>query len=106
MNIPEQDFFEAHHFECRCSHISHTLRFDYVAGDHEISASVVLDPCAGFWGRVRVALRYVLGLPVSRFGHFGVWLLRPSDVLRLRHLLERVLVSADAERAMKEGPKL
>ena len=87
---------EFHLMRCHCGYMDHALGvqlWEEDEGFYEMYLAPTL--CSGsFWWRVRVALRYVFGRQCG-YGHWAEVLVRPSDAVRLREMLDKFLSTVD-----------
>lgn len=86
---------EHEYVECDCDCSEHTLRFAWDP-DPEYSiiyVSVFLRLFYGFWKRLWLALKYVVGIHTCKFGHFDETSLSHDKVEQLRDLCDRFLSS-------------
>ena len=86
-----------HFFECDCGSDEHTLRFtlDKDPEDPGIHTSIFLNDWRPWWKRLYVGIRYALGYK-CKYGHWDAWILRRSDAIRLRAMLNDFIGSVEA----------
>ena len=93
---------ESQWFDCICGDCDHSMRFSYMGSESNeeppfLAIEMNLSQMKGFFGRLWTAIKYVLWKnDKCRYGDFEECLLQPSDIPRLRHLLD--LYDADLKR--------
>lgn len=90
--------YEKVHFDCTCGNDEHTFSFVHCKEDGELYLSVFLNQYSGFFGRLKIALKYVFGYK-SKYGHWDCVVLDEKETRRLRDLCQTSLV----ERKLRAG---
>ncbi len=83
------------HFDCDCTSPDHQVIFsawenDDKAWDEEMFVHVSLNESLPWYKRVREAVRYVFGLPASRW-HYDDVVLKKEDAERMRAFLDKFI---------------
>jgi len=85
---------EVTHIECQCFSPDHTLRFMYDEEDNSLYTDVFLYQYHNIFKRIWLAIKYVFGQR-SGYGHFDCWLLNPTDAVKLKAILDKVIERAN-----------
>jgi hypothetical protein len=80
------------YFECDCQSPEHRLVFidtndEYYKNEPRVYTEVYLNNYRGFFKRILVAIKYILGYK-CRYGHFDNFELNSNDINRLQLLIE------------------
>ena len=95
--MKRKDITKSLHLDCSCGSADHTVRVmlskAVMAGCGEfdppmLSIDVQLSQSSGFFRRLYIAVRYVLGLSTCKYGHWDECLVEDDNVGRLRDLLD------------------
>ena len=98
-------------FVCQCHSNECTLRFQYNEWsgygrvDRDIVVTTYLDHRQSLWKRLKIAWRYVRGLPPTTF-HFGDTIISDEDVRRLHDLTGLVLSRAQVVEVVEAQPSM
>ena len=94
-----------HWFECQCGSSEHTLTFIIDKKDPELYCTLFLSRYLGFFNRLWVAFKYVVGMKAKN-GHWDYWMLQRKDAENLRNLVDEYIVSYDKmEKALANESK-
>lgn len=85
-----KDISRTEFFQCACYSPEHTVCFSLsdIPEEHNVEfySEVQLSQYRGFFGRIWLAIKYVLGYK-SAYGHWDCWLLRDEDAPQLRDMI-------------------
>lgn len=80
------------HLTCSCTSDEHTVRLTYFEDQEyypDLYMHYFLDT-PGFWGRVKLGLRYIFGYK-CKYGHFGETIFTLESALKFRDVLEQYI---------------
>ena len=89
MNLFEH--FRSEHFDCDCYSYDHAIRMTFDPTEEDIRFAEFWLDCHfptdhTLWQRIKLAYKYITKSGSMDYT-YGTWMLRPSDVTRLRNLL-------------------
>ena len=82
------------YLECDCGSIDHIVRLSYFKDEPDLLYLEIHLSGAGFWGRVRKGIRYILGRK-SMWGDFDEFVLCPVKMKKFRDEIDAVIKLSD-----------
>lgn len=76
-------------FVCICESLEHLVGFYYDEEDNQLSMQVHIIPERNIFNRIKLAVKYILDKR-SRYGEFEEFILKDSDVEKLKIVLEKI----------------
>ena len=102
---------ENHFFACECHSSAHTLRFTF---DPEISPNnrpelwteVFLGSWQPWYWRIWAAIKYVLKMRPSNYGHWDCWMVPPEEAQRLLEMTSRYVAAYENYEKLLENKEI
>ena len=86
---------------CACHSPEHTLQFTYDADENELFICAHLNKLP-FHKRLWNGFKYILGMNVSRYGHYEEYIFDNRDALRLIDILKKIEMEDYIRKVMEE----
>lgn len=75
------------YIECECCCINHLVRFLTFEGDDSVYVDVKLNPKLGFFNRLWLAIKYILGIDTGRLGEYECSIIAKKEIPRVIEIL-------------------
>lgn len=78
-------------FICQCHSLEHQISFWYDKYQNDLYCEPHLSTHRGFWGRVKIAIRYIFGCKKGKYGAWDEIILKKDDVKKLNKSLKKII---------------